>query len=199
MVSRVTADAVYLGDEMIPARTVFWAAGMAASPLTANLGEAVPLDRSGRVRVAPDLTLPGHSEVYVIGDAALLSQDDTPLPGVAPVAIQMGEAAAENVWRTIQGRPRIAFRYRDRGLMATIGRNSGVAQIGRLQLTGFIGWLAWLFVHILFLIGFENRMQVLFKWAWMYLTYQRDARLITRRSPTYVSPERNEVEASLRS
>jgi NADH dehydrogenase len=120
------------------------------------------------------------------------------LPGVAPVAIQMGKAAAENVWRTIQGRARAAFRYRDRGLMATIGRNAGIAQIGPLQLTGFVGWLAWLLVHIVFLIGFDNRVQVFFKWAWMYLTYQRDARLITRSSPTYFSSGRGQVDVSSR-
>jgi NADH:ubiquinone reductase (H+-translocating) len=177
-VTRVTPDAVWLGGEPIRARTVLWAAGVSASPLARALG--VPLDRAGRVLVAPDLSLPGHPTAFAIGDmAACLGPDGAPLPGLAPVAIQQGRAAARNVLRRLAGEPTEAFRYRDRGTMATIGRAAAVAQIGRVQLSGLLAWLAWLFVHIMFLIGFRNRFLVLFQWAWAYLTWQRGARLIT--------------------
>jgi hypothetical protein len=178
IVTRITPAAVYVGDEAIPTRTALWAAGVAASPLGRTLG--VPLDRSGRVLVAPDLTVPGHPEVYVVGDlAAFTHQGGQPLPGVAPVAIQEGLAAAENIRRTLQGRRRKRFRYIDRGNMATIGRGAAVADIRGRHLTGQIAWLAWLFVHILYLIGFEKRLLVLIQWARSYLTYDRGVRLIT--------------------
>jgi NADH dehydrogenase len=172
---------VHLGDIEIPARTVLWAAGVRASPLGQSLG--VPLDRSWRVLVEADLTVPGHTDVYVIGDLAAYTHQDTngkPLPGVAPVAIQMGQYAADSIWRAVQGQPRRRFRYHDRGTMATIGRAAGVAQFRAIHLSGHLAWLAWLFVHIFFLIGFENRVLVLAQWMWSYFTYQRSARLITQ-------------------
>jgi NADH dehydrogenase len=179
IVTRVTADAVWLGSEQIRARTVLWAAGVAATPLARTLG--VPLDRAGRVSVEADLSLPGHPEVFVIGDMSVFrDQSGTPLPGLAPVAIQQGRRAADNVLRRLGGRPTLAFRYRDRGIMATIGRAAAVAVVGGVQLSGLIAWLAWLFVHIMFLIGFRNRLLVLFEWAWAYVSWQRGARLITR-------------------
>jgi NADH dehydrogenase len=177
-VTRVTADAVWLGGEQIRARTVLWAAGVAASPLARSLG--APLDRAGRVLVEPDLSLPNHGLAFVIGDmAALPGPDGRPLPGLAPVAIQQGRAAAGNILRRLAGEPTRPFRFRDRGSMATIGRAAAVAVIGRVQLSGLPAWLAWLFVHILFLIGFRNRFLVLFQWAWAYVSWQRGARLIT--------------------
>jgi NADH:ubiquinone reductase (H+-translocating) len=177
---RVTAideGGVSLGAERIASHTVLWAAGVAASPLGRVLG--VPLDRAGRVKVNSDLTVPGLESVYVIGDLASLEQDGKLVPGVAPAAIQEGKHAAKNIARTLSGRPREAFRYRDKGSLATIGRASGIAQIGRLRLSGWVAWVAWLFIHIVFLIGFRNRFVVLFSWAWSYFTYDRGARLIT--------------------
>ena len=178
IVTRVTPDAVWLGGEQIRARTVLWAAGVAAAPLARTLG--APVDRAGRVLVEPDLSIPGHPEAFVIGDmCAFLHQTGTPLPGVAPVAIQQGRAVADNVLRRLSGQPTRAFRYRDKGSMATIGRAAAVAVVGRLELSGLVAWLAWLLVHIMFLIGFRNRFLVLFEWAWAYVTWQRGARLIT--------------------
>ena len=178
VVTRVTADAVWLGGEQIRARTVLWAAGVAAAPLARTLG--TPLGRAGHVLVEPDLSIPGHPEVFAIGDmCAFLHQTGAPLPGVAPVAIQQGRAAADNVLRRLRGAPNLPFRYRDRGSMATIGRAAAVAVVGRFRLSGYPAWLAWLFVHIIFLIGFRNRFLVLFEWAWAYITWHRGARLIT--------------------
>lgn len=178
IVTRVTADAVWLGGEQIRARTVLWAAGIAAAPLARSLN--APLDSSGRVLVQPDLSIPGHPEAFAIGDmCAFLHQTGAPLPGVAPVAIQQGRAAADNVLRRLSGRPTRLFHYHDRGSMATIGRAAAVAVMGPLKLSGFAAWLAWLLVHIMFLIGFRNRFLVLFQWAWAYMTWQRGARLIT--------------------
>ncbi len=177
-VTCITPEAVHVGDEVIPTYTTLWAAGVAASPLARSLG--VPLDRAGRVAVEPELTLPGHPEVYVIGDLALFThQTGRPLPGVAPVAIQQGRAAAENIWRSITGRPRRPFRYVHRGSLATIGRAAAVAEFGRIHLSGFVAWLVWLAVHIFNLIGFDNRLLVLLQWMWSYFTYERGARLIT--------------------
>jgi NADH dehydrogenase len=140
----------------------------------------VPLDRSGRVLVDPDLSIPGHPEAFAIGDMCALTQEGRPLPGLAPVAIEEGRAAAANVLRRLAGLPTLVFRYRDKGTMATIGRAAAVAVVGPVKLSGLIAWLAWLFVHIMFLIGFRNRFLVLFEWAWAYLTWHRGARLITR-------------------
>jgi NADH dehydrogenase len=173
----VDGEGVLLEADRIPARTVLWAAGVAASPLARSLG--APLDRSGRVRVRPDLTVPDQSRIYVIGDLAALEQDGKPIPGVAPAAIQQGKHAAQNILRELRGEARRPFRYRDKGSLATIGRAAAVADLGRLRLSGLIAWLAWLVVHIFFLIGFRNRYLVLFEWAWSYITSERGARLIT--------------------
>ena len=152
--------------------------GRGRLPLARALG--TPLDRAGRVLVEPDLSIPGHAMVFAIGDmSSCPGPDGQPLPGLAPVAIQQGQAVAANVRRLLAGLPTRPFRYRDRGTMATIGRAAAVAVVGRLQIHGLPAWLAWVFVHILFLIGFRNRFLVLFEWAWAYLTWQRGARLIT--------------------
>jgi NADH dehydrogenase len=177
-VTAIGPDSVEIAGERLPASTVLWAAGVAASPLARSLG--VPLDKAGRVLVEPDLTVPGHPEIFVIGDlAAFLHQTGKPLPGVAPVAIQQGRHAAQNVERALRGAPRVPFRYRDPGNLAVLGRAAAIADLGRIRLTGFPAWLFWCFVHILYLIGFRNRFIVMFEWAWAYFSYQRGARLIT--------------------
>jgi NADH:ubiquinone reductase (H+-translocating) len=180
-VTGVDDHGVTIGAERIEARTVLWAAGVAAGPVARSLG--APLDPTGRVRVAPDLTVPGHPEIAVVGDLASLEQDGAPVPGVAPVAIQAGRHAAENILRALRGEPRRPFRYRDRGALATVGRAAAVAQRGSVRLTGIFAWLLWLFVHILWLIGFRNRFIVLMQWAFTYLRYERGARLITGAHP----------------
>jgi NADH:ubiquinone reductase (H+-translocating) len=178
MVTRIEPGAVWVGDEQIPAAVVLWAAGVAASPLGRKLG--VPLDRAGRVLVHPDLSIPGHAEVFVIGDlAALNDEKGKMLPGVAPVAIQQGDWVADAIARDLKNQPRRNFHYRDKGSLATIGRAAAVAQFGKFELSGYFAWLAWLFVHILFLVGFRNRLLVMIQWAWSYLTYERGACLIT--------------------
>jgi NADH dehydrogenase len=161
--------------ERIESRTVFWAAGVRPSGLARSLN--VPLSKDGRVLVAPDLSLPGHPEVFVVGDLARFEQDGRAVPGMAPAAIQEGRHAAENVLRAMRGLPPLPFRYRDRGLLATIGRSAAVARVGRIELTGFAAWVLWLVVHVAWLIGFRNRVVVLFEWAWAYLTFQRSARV----------------------
>ncbi len=177
-VNRIEPGVVWVGDEKIPAAVVLWAAGVAASPLGRKLG--VPVDRAGRVLVQPDLSIAGHAEVFVIGDlAALQDEHGKMLPGVAPVAIQQGDWVAETIARDLEHQPRRNFHYRDKGSLATIGRAAAVAQFGKFELSGYFAWLAWLFVHILFLIGFRNRLLVMIQWAWSYLTYERGARLIT--------------------
>jgi NADH dehydrogenase len=182
MVTRVGPGYVGTADTTIATETVLWAAGVAASPLGASLG--VPLDRAGRVFVNPDLSLPGHPEIFVIGDlASLKGPDGQPYPGVAQVAIQMGARAVHNILRTIEGQPMRPFVYRNLGNMATIGRASAVADFGWLRLSGYIAWVAWLFVHIFNLIGFRNRILVMVEWAWAYATYQRSVRLITGTEP----------------
>jgi NADH dehydrogenase len=163
--------------EVIPARTLIWSAGVRAEDLFDRLG--VQQARQGRVVVEPTLQLAAHPEVYVIGDAAYLEEEGQPLPMMAPVAIQMGELAAENIRRTIQGEPLQSFHYEDPGSLATIGRNSAVARLGRYQFKGFIAWVLWLVVHIIQLIGFRNRLLVLINWAWDYFFYERAVRLIT--------------------
>jgi NADH dehydrogenase len=198
MVTAIDDWGVSIGPERIAARTVLWAAGVAASPLARTLG--VPLDRAGRVLVEPDLTIPGRDDVYVVGDLASLEQDGKPVPGVAPAATQEAKHAAKNILRTMRGEPRLPFRYRDKGSLATIGRAAAVADLGRIRLSGLLAWLAWLFIHILFLIGFRNRFVVLFEWAWSYVTYDRGARLITgppslrRRQASAVGPGKDECE-----
>ncbi len=177
IVTEIEDGAVCVGDERITAKNVVWAAGVAASPLGAALGAET--DRMGRVVVAPDLSVPDHPEIFVVGDLASFAyQTGAPLPGVAPVAMQEAKAAAANILRSVRGAPREQFRYRDKGSMATIGRASAVARIAGVNMSGAIAWLAWLFIHILFLIGFRNRLIVLIQWAWSYLTWQRSARLI---------------------
>ena len=178
IVTDVLPGRVMVRDGAIDAETVVWAAGVAASPLGASLG--VPLDRAGRVEVEPELTIPGYRNVFVIGDLASLDDErGKPLPGVAQVAIQMGRHAVRNILRSIEKQPLRAFRYKDLGNMATIGRASAVADFGSFRLTGYLAWLAWLFVHLMNLIGFRNRLLVMVQWAWAYVTYQRAIRLIT--------------------
>lgn len=177
-VTSVVTGQVMAGSKTVRAATVLWAAGVAASPLAGSLG--VELDKAGRVGVEPDLSIPGHPEIFVIGDLAIFThQGGQPLPGVAPVAIQQGRHAARNILRAVKGEPAEPFHYVDKGSLATIGRASAVADLGRLKFSGFFAWLAWLMVHIFFLIGFRNRFIVLFEWAWAYFTNQRGARLIT--------------------
>ncbi len=176
-VTEIDEDGVSIGSERIEARTKIWAAGVAASPLARSLG--VPLDRAGRVPVTPELTVPGRKEIFVIGDLAALQQDGKPVPGVAPAAIQEGRHAAKNLARALRGEPLLPFRYKDKGSLATLGRAAAVAAFPRANRSGFVAWMAWLGVHIFFLIGFRNRVMVLLGWAWAYLTWQRGARLIT--------------------
>jgi NADH dehydrogenase len=178
VVTRIEPGAVWVGDQRISAQVVLWAAGVAASPLGRKLG--VPVDRAGRVLVQPDLSIPEHPEVFVIGDlASLQDQFGKMLPGVAPVAMQQGKWIAKTIARDLEHQPRRPFHYHDKGSLATIGRAAGVAQFPRFSLSGYFAWLAWLFVHIFFLIGFRNRLLVMIQWAWSYLTYERGARLIT--------------------
>ncbi|MHB1167768.1 MAG: NAD(P)/FAD-dependent oxidoreductase [Longimicrobiales bacterium] len=177
LVTGITDESVIIGDHDIPAANVFWAAGVAASPLGAELG--VPLDRAGRVIVEEDCSVPGHPEILVLGDLAHIEQDGRQVPGVAPAAIQMGKHAARVLRAAVAGEPRPAFRYRDKGNLATIGRARAVAEIAGAKLSGLVAWLVWAFVHILYLIGFRNRLVVMIEWAWSYLWFKRGIRLIT--------------------
>ena len=175
----LTEAGLRVGDEFIPCRVKIWAAGNTASFVGKSLG--VPVDRVGRVIVQDDLTIPGHPEVQVIGDLAnFTGKDGKSLPGVSPVAMQQGRHAARNILNMIEGRKPQRFWYFDKGSMATIGRNKAVADLRLLHLSGLPAWVAWLFVHTLFLVGFRNRVVVLFQWAWAYLTFNKGARLITR-------------------
>lgn len=181
-VTGIDAGGVDLEGVPLSAGTVLWAAGVAASPLVASLG--APLDNAGRVLVEADLSVPGHPEVFVVGDAAsFLHQTGKPLPGVAQVAMQQAAHAAHIVLRRVGNRPGAAFRYRDKGSMATIGRGSAVADLGWIRFSGFVAWLAWLFIHIVQLIGFRSRMTVMIQWAAAYMTFQRSVRLITNDMP----------------
>jgi NADH dehydrogenase len=176
-VTGIDASGVSIGGDRLMARTVVWAAGVQASPMGRALGAT--LDRAGRVKVTPELTLPGRPEVFVIGDLVSLEQEGRPVPGVAPAAMQMGRHTAANIARAVRGEALVSFRYRDKGSLATIGRRAGVAWFGgRRTLSGFWAWAAWLGIHVFFLIGFRNRFVVMFTWAWAYFTYQRSARLI---------------------
>ena len=189
-VTRVDADAVYLGAERIPADGIFWAAGNSASPLGGTLG--APVERDGRVLVNADLSIPGHPEVFVIGDlAAVPSPGGGWVPGVAPAATQMGAVAAENIMHTLRGEPRRIFVYRDRGQLATIGRRRAIAQFGRRVIAGAPAWFLWLFVHILYLAGFRNRLAVLMEWGYAYLTYRRGARLISEDAASLTASRAN--------
>jgi NADH dehydrogenase len=180
-VTAIDADGVTFttahGEERLPAKTVIWAAGVAASPLGKALG--VPLDRAGRVPVAPDLSVEAHPDIFVIGDLAAATSDGKPVPGVSPAAKQMGRTAARNILHRMKGEETETFRYRDYGSLATIGRKAAVAMVGKIKFSGFLAWLFWLFVHVYFLIGFRNRMMVMTDWAWAYLTFHRNARIVT--------------------
>ena len=185
--TNLTETGLQVGDEFIPCRVKIWAAGNNASFVGKTLGVAV--DRVGRVMVDDDLTIPGHPEVQVIGDLANFShQTGQPLPGVSPVAMQQGRHAARNILRMIKNREPRPFRYWDKGSMATIGRNKAVADLNFVHLSGLPAWLVWLFVHIIFLVGFRNRLAVLFQWAWAYLTFNAGARLITRNFQSETRP-----------
>ena len=178
-VTNIEPGVVSIGSERLEAHTIVWAAGVAAESISRDLGPN--LDRSGRVVVDADLSVPGHPNVFVAGDlASFTHQTGKPLPGVAQVAKQEGAHAARNIAARIAGTPTTAFHYYDPGNMATIGRNAAIADFGFLRVSGYLGWLLWLFVHILFLIGFRNRLSVMLQWAAAYLTYQRSVRLITR-------------------
>ena len=178
MVTDIQPGVVWVGEERIPAAVVLWAAGVAASSLGKQLDS--PLDRAGRVLVNRDLSIPNHPEVFVIGDlASLKDEKGNLLPGIAPVALQEGRAVSKNIARDLQNTARKDFHYVDKGSLATIGRAAAVAQIRGLHISGYFAWLAWLFVHVFFLIGFRNRLIVLIQWAWSYITYERGARLIT--------------------
>jgi NADH dehydrogenase len=185
--TNLTDNGLQVGDEFIPCRVKIWAAGNNASFVGKTLGVAV--DRVGRVLVNDDLTIPGHPEVQVIGDLANFShQTGKPLPGVSPVAMQQGRHAARNILGMIDGRKPQRFRYWDKGSMATIGRNKAVADLNFMHLSGLPAWLAWLFVHIIFLVGFRSRLVVLFQWAWAYFTFNKGARLITRNFQSEMRP-----------
>jgi NADH dehydrogenase len=178
-VAAIDRDGVTLGERRIAARTVLWAAGVAASPLGTKVGAA--LDRAGRVIVEPDLSVPTHPEIFVVGDLASVTDRGRVVPGVAPAAKQMGAYVARAIRDRLAGRASASFRYRDDGALATIGRRAAVADLGRVRLTGTIAWWFWLAVHIFFLIGFRSRIAVMTNWAWSYLTYQRHARIIVGR------------------
>ena len=177
LVTGVDSTGVWIGKERIAARTAFWAAGNIASPLAKSLG--APLDRAGRLIVEPDLSVPGHPKIFAVGDLAIVEQDGRTVPGVCPAANQEGAAAAENILRDIRRQPRRNFRYRNKGDLAVIGRSHAIADFGKVRLAGRIAWLLWLFVHIMYLVGFRNRISVLLQWTYAYLTYQRGVRLIT--------------------
>ena len=182
-VEQIGDDGVQVGGEVIPCRTVLWAAGVRPSPLAAALG--VPLDRGGRVVVAQDCSVPGHREVFVIGDMAAFTPNGgvAPLPGISPVAIQQGRAAARNILRAKGDQPPEPFRYFDKGFMATIGKARAVAQLGRLRLSGLLAWVAWVVVHLWYLVGFRNRLTVFLNWIWAYIVSSHTARIITGRAP----------------
>lgn len=180
-VSAIDAQGVQAGQRHIAARTVLWAAGVAASPLARTLG--VPLDKAGRVPVESDLAVPGHPHVFVAGDLASVQSDGRPVPGVAPAAKQMGKHVAATIQARLAGQPARHFRYRDYGNLATIGRMAAVVQIGRWKLSGALAWWFWLWAHVFFLIGFRNRLVVMLNWTWAYWTYQRAARIILGRDP----------------
>jgi NADH:ubiquinone reductase (H+-translocating) len=180
LVTHVEPAAVWVGEQRIPTRTVFWAAGNEASRVGRSLGSHH--DRAGRVEVEPDLSVPGHPEIFVIGDLAIVKKDGNQVPAVAPAAMQMGTLAARNIRHDLRGEPRVSFRYRNKGDLATIGRYKAIADFGKFHVTGRLAWWFWLFVHIMYLVGFRNRLSVLLQWAYAYFTYQRGVRLITQKS-----------------
>jgi NADH dehydrogenase len=186
-VSDLGADFVEIGNERIAARTIVWAAGVRSSPLSTHLG--VPIDRSGRVWVEEDLSVPDRPEVFVVGDLIAKTQSGKPLPGVAQLAMQSGKHAARNVKLSLEHKPRLPFRYIDKGSMATIGRNRAVAKVGRFEFSGMIAWWLWLVVHVLFLVEFRRRLAVLVEWGWAYFTWQRRSRVILE-VPQELNPKR---------
>ncbi len=196
MVEEIDDERVVLDDgEEIRARTVVWGAGVKASPLAKALG--VALGSQGRVIVEDDMSIPGHPEVFVIGDMAEATDaDGKEVPGLAPAAMQAGEHAGRTIMRDLDERPRKPFNYLDKGIMATIGRSHAVAQSGPLKFTGLIAWLAWLFIHILFLVGFRNRIAVLLEWAWAYITFQRSARILITDEPDTLELEAEHEDAA---
>lgn len=175
-VTDITAEGYRLGDTFFSARTVVWAAGVAASPLAQSLG--VPLDRAGRVPVLPDLTVPGHPEIFIAGDLATITQGGKPVPGVAPAAKQMGNHVARTIRDRLAGKTTPPFRYKDYGNLATIGRMAAIVDLHGFRFSGLLAWWFWLGAHVFFLIGFRNRISVLINWAWAYWTYHRSARII---------------------
>lgn len=186
-VTEITAEGARLSDEFVKARTVIWAAGVQPSSLSRAL--ETPLDRQGRVIVGADLSLAKHSEIFVIGDqAAFTTEDGTVLPGLAPVAMQQGAHTGKNILREINGHSRKSFFYYDKGMMATIGRKKAIVQVGNLKFGGLLAWIAWLFVHIFYLIGFKNKFFVFIQWAWSYLTFKRGARLIVHKEWRSITP-----------
>jgi NADH:ubiquinone reductase (H+-translocating) len=192
LVTGVDDNGVRLGDDRIDAGNVFWAAGVQASPIGGSLG--AQQDGAGRAVVADDLSVPGHPEVFVIGDLAHIVQDGRVLPGVAQVALQGGRHAARSIRGDLAGKPRTPFRYHDRGNLATIGRAAAVADLGWIRFSGLPAWLTWVFIHILYLIGFRNRLLVMLQWAWAWATYQRGIRLITGR-PAFQLALARDIEA----
>ena len=177
LVTKVEADGVCIGDEKIRARTAFWAAGNVASPIGKSLGG--PIDRVGRIEVSRDLSVPGHPEIFVVGDLAYLVQDGRMIPGVGPAAIQEGAFAGKNIFREVTHRPRQDFHYWNKGDLAVIGRSRAIADFGWVKFSGRLAWFLWLFVHIMYLVGFRNRLSVLLQWSYSYFTYDRGVRLIT--------------------
>jgi NADH dehydrogenase len=191
-VTGIDADSVQIAEQRIPTRTVLWAAGVMGSGFARALG--VPLDRAGRILVRDDLTIEGHPEVFAIGDVSCLVQGGVQVPGVAPAAVQQASHVAANIRRALRGAPHSDFRYRDKGSLSTIGRSAAVADFGKVRLSGVLAWLAWLVLHLMFLVGFRNRLIVLFQWAWSFLSYDRGARLIT--GPLKRDPQRARAERS---
>jgi NADH dehydrogenase len=197
MVTACSGADVAIGDERIATRTIMWAAGVKASPAANWLG--VPADRAGRVKVAPDLSVPEHQNVFVIGDTAIVqAADGKPLPGVAPVAKQQGEYLAKLLKARAEGKTLPPFRYRDFGSLATIGRKHAVADFGKVRLSGFVAWVLWSAAHVYFLIGFRRRMIVALHWAWSYLTFQRGTRLITGLTGSRIRADGTDEKDTLR-
>ncbi len=199
-VTEVEENRIKVGENWIECSVALWATGVAASPLGKAL--AAETDRAGRVLVNPDLTIPGYKNVFVIGDMVSLKMENgAPVPGVAPAAMQMAETACANIMRDLRGQPPEVFRYKDKGSMATIGRNKAIVEIGKWKFSGYIAWLMWLFVHIISLIGFRNRLWVLTEWMWAYFTRERSARLIVgdaeemRENPSLLSSETDNIPA----
>jgi NADH dehydrogenase len=192
-VSTVSSEFVEIGADRIPARTVLWAAGVRASPLAAQLG--VPIDRVGRIWVEDDLSVPDRPEVFVVGDLIAKTQDGKPLPGVAQLATQSATIAARNIQNSIEGKPRVPFRYVDRGSMATIGRHRAVAQLGKFEFSGTVAWWLWLMVHVLALVEFRRRFAVLVEWAWAYFSWQRRSRVILEVPAEPIDPRTSSYRA----